>query len=91
LSPVEYTRVTQPEIEVYVWLPFSAFDSVWNVAPTLKSTDLQAILTLTTPLQGSALNYVPGDPDDSTKVWNAERENPLYLESTEFRIGSIKT
>ena len=90
LPPSEYAEAAQPELTVYVWLPSTAFDSVWNVSPTLQSGFLQAVLSLTAPFRGSALNYSPASPDSHDKVWNAERENPLLLQSTEFHLFPIK-
>ena len=90
LSPNEYTEAVQPEITVYVWLPPTAFNSIWNVSPAVQSGLLQATLNLSVPFRGSALNYSPGGPEDHDKVWNAERENPLLLQGTEFYISPIK-
>ena len=89
-NPAEYSEAEQPDIEVYVWLPSNAFDSIWNIAPMTGPKQLRSILNLTGPFRRSALNYAPGDPDGSDKIWNAELENPLLLERTEFRITSVK-
>lgn len=90
LPPNEYAEAAQPEITVYVWLPSTAFDSVWSVSPILESGLLQAVINLTVPFRGSALNYSPTGPDNYDKVWNAEKENPLLLQSTEFHLSPIK-
>lgn len=84
LQPNEYAQEKQPEIATYVWVPPSAFNSIWDIAIATQSNCLQVALTLTAPFRGSALNYSPGDPDGSDKIWNAERENPLLFESTDF-------
>ena len=89
LQPNEYSEAEQPEITTYVWLPSSAFDSIWNFAPTIQPTRLQLTLKLAAPFQGSALNYSPGDPDGYDKIWSAEDENPLLFESAEFRFSPI--
>ena len=90
LPPNEYAEAAQPKITAYAWLPSTAFDSVWNVSPTLQSGLLRAVVTLTVPFRGSALNYSSGGPDNYDKVWNAAKENPLLLQSTEFYISPIK-
>ena len=90
LPPNEYADEVQPEITVYVWLPNTAFNSVWSFSPTLESGQMQAILNLTVPFRGSALNYSPVGPDNYDKVWNAEKENPLLLQSTEFYLSPVK-
>jgi hypothetical protein len=90
LPPNEYAEAAQPEITVYVWLPRTAFDSVWNASPALQSGLLRIVVDLTVPFRGSALNYSPAGPDNYDKVWNAEKENPLLLQSTEFYISPIK-
>ena len=90
LQPNEYAESEQPEITVYVWLPPSIFNSIWNVAPIMQSAYLQATLSLTAPFRGSALNYSLGAPDRFDKVWRAEDENPLLIEGSEFYISPIK-
>ena len=90
IPPNEYSEAEQPEITTYVWLPASAFDSVWNMVPILKVSQLQLTLSLTVPFIGSALNYSPGDPDGYEKTWIARDENPLLFESTEFHLAPIR-
>lgn len=89
LTPSEYAEAAQPEITVYVWLPNTAFDSVWNVSPNLQTFSLQTVLNLTVPFQGSALDYLPRGPDNYDLLCNAAMENPLLLESAEFYIAPI--
>ena len=89
LQPKEYSEAEQPEIATYVWLPPSAFDSLWNIATTTQSIGLQMMLYLTAPFQGSALNYLHSNPDGYDKIWNAEAENPLLFGSSEFRVSPI--
>ena len=86
MSPNEYKESAQPEISVYIWLPSVAFNAVWNISPSLRANSLQAAINLAVPFRGSALDYSHGSPDDYDKVWHAEKENPLLLESTEFNI-----
>ena len=90
ISPNEYAEEVQPEISVYVWLPSTAFDSLWSVSPVIESGRMRATLDLTVPFRGSALNYSPAGPDNYDRVWNAEKENPLLLESTEFYLSPAK-
>lgn len=90
LTPHEYSDLEQPELSVYVWLPSSAFNSISNVAPTIKTASLQAALCLTVPSQGSELKYSLGAPNESNKVWRAENENPLLFECAEFYISPIQ-
>jgi hypothetical protein len=88
LPPNEYAEVAQPEITAYVWLPSTAFDSLWNISPAIQSGLLRAVVSLTVPFRGSALNYSPAGSRNYDKVWNAENENPLLLESTEFNMSN---
>ena len=90
LPPDDYAEAAQPELTVYVWLPSTAFDSIWNVSPTLQSGSLQTVVNLTVPFRGSALNYSLAARDNGDKVWNAEIENPLLLQRTEFYLSPIK-
>ncbi len=83
MPPNEYDEAIQPELSVYVWLPTSAFNSLWvNVN---ISSELVYSLTLTAPFQGSALNYVGGG-----KEWSAQKENPLLLTQVEFNMYRAK-
>jgi hypothetical protein len=86
ISPDEYQESAQPEISVYAWLPSVAFNAVWNISPSLRANSLQVAINLTVPFKGSALDYSHGGPEDYDKVWHAENENPLLLESTEFNV-----
>ena len=90
LTPHEYSDLEQPQLTVYVWLPSSAFNSISNVAPTIKAASLQVILYLTVPSQGAELKYSLGGSNESNKVWRAESENPLLFECTEFYISTIQ-
>ena len=90
LPPEEYEREAQPEIQVYVWLPSLAFNAIWEISSSLETRFLQATINLSVPFRGSALDYLHGGPEDYDKVWHAERENPLLMQSTEFNIYPIK-
>lgn len=90
LQPNEYAEVEQPEITVYIWLPSNAFISLWNTSLAIQLDPMQAVVSLTVPFRGSALNYLPSGSENYDKVWNAENENPLLLQSTEFCVSPIK-
>lgn len=90
MAPNEYSESAQPNIDVYVWLPPSAFASVWSVAPVLQSSELQAVLDLVAPFRDSELDYSSFAPETYDKVWKAESENPLLIERSEFYISPLK-